>query len=299
MLIVLVSELDALMAESGRMPGRLADLLERARSRPLQPDAFQGQLLTGQIVPAAPLTRRLDCPGDADGVWLRADPVDLRPDLSAVWVKPGARLSPQAAVVSQLQSLFAEYGMRFELPVAERGYVGLDACPDCHFEPPWALPGISLDELMPSGPDARQWHGLMSECQILLHQHREGDMPGGLWFWGAGQLPSRETVNSRVSRVVASDPVLVALAEWLNLPLKSNESPESGCCEDVLIEWPARYELSAEDNLQRLDAFLKPAWRRLQLGRLDAIEVAGRERIWRVTTRDSRQFWKRGRRSLQ
>ena len=299
MLIVLVSEFDALLAESGRMPGRLADLLERANSRPLQPDAFQSQLLTGQIVPAAPLTRRLDCPGDADGVWLRADPVDLRPDLSAVWVKPGARLSPQARVVSELKSLFAESGLQFDLPVAERGYVGLESLPDCQFEPPWSLPGISLDELMPRGRDARQWRNLLSECQILLHQHGEGNMADGLWFWGAGHLLARESIEARVSRVVASDPVLVALADWLNLPLELNDSPESESGEDVLIEWPAHFEISAEDNLKRLDEFLKPFWRRLQFGRLDAIELAGRERVWRAVTRSTWQFWKRGSRTLQ
>lgn len=295
-LIVLVTELDALLAESGRVPGRIANLLKRGTSHPLQSDAFHSQLLTGQALPAAALTRRLDCPGDAAGAWLRADPIGLRPDLSAVWVQPEAHLSPEAAVVGELKSLFAEFGLRFDLPVAERGYVRLASLPDCHFEPPWALPGISLDELMPGGREARLWHSLLSECQILLHQHREDDMPGGLWFWGGGQLPSRAAVEARVQRVVASDPVLVALADWMDLPLESTESLDSWTGNDVLTEWPARHELSAEDNLERLDEFLKPAWRRLRFGRLDAIELASRERVWRAVRRDTWRFWQRGRR---
>jgi hypothetical protein len=298
-LIVLVSELEALLAESKRVPGRVARLLERGTETALQVDAFHSQLLTGQAIPAAPLTRRLDCPGNAEGAWLRADPVDFQPDLNAVWVHPEAQLAPGSPVVGELKSLFSESGLYFDLPVPDRGYLQIEAIPECHLEPPWALAGVSLDELMPGGEKARQWRRLLSECQILIHQHRAHDHggPGGLWFWGAGQLPERHAVEPRVRRVFASDPVLVALSDWLNLPLDSNEAPETFPCEDVLIEWPAQYDHSAEDNLERLDAFLKPAWQRLRLGQLDSIELAGRERAWLTGTRDAWRFWVRRKRA--
>jgi len=299
-LSVLIPELDALLAESSRVPGRLSRLLERGAERSLQEDAFQSQLLTGQALAAAPLTRRLDAVDDAEGIWMRADPVSFQPDLNAVWIQPQARLSPGAALVTELQAMFADFGLRFELPNAERGYLQLDSLPECEFEPPWNLTGVSLEDLMPRGEGAGRWRKLLSECQILMHQHRDRgeDVPGGLWFWGADQLPERRTIAPRVRRIVATDPVLVSLANWLGLPCESNESLESCPGDGALIEWPVRFDRSADENLEKLDAFLKPAWRRLRLGRIEAIEISGRRRAWRTRPRDSWRFWKRRKRAV-
>jgi hypothetical protein len=294
-LIILVPELEALLAETDRIPGLIGRILARGRCRQLDGQSWQSNLLTGQALPAAPLSRWFDCPDDAAGIWMRADPVHLRPDLKAVWLTPGAKLDPSAAIVDQLHALFADEGLHLDLPLPGRGYLRLDRVPDCRFSAPWELSGQSLDQVLPVGPDARRWIRLMSECEVLLHQARtehDESLPSGLWLWGAGALPERSTVAARVGTLISDDPVLRGLARWLGL---ASDSPSTDQIpgDEGLYEWPVSHEDSAADNLERLEAWLRPAWRRLRRGRLDGLELAGRGSVWSLGTVDAWRFWHR------
>jgi len=297
-IVILVPELEALLSEAGQAPGRLRRILACARRRELDIAHYQSELLTGQSLPPAPLTRLVDQPEDADGAWMRADPVSLVPDLNAVWMQPGAELQPESPAARALQDLFDEHGFQFDQPAPGRGYLRLGQAAASRFIPPWAIAGQSLDHVLPTGPDARGWRKLINEAQMLLHQHLDDDQhstrqPGGLWFWGAGELPSRESVSSRVGSVYSSDEVLLALSQWLlmtPLPFSRDQVPPPGS----LVEWLVEPELSAADNLAALDHWLKPLWRRLKYGRLNALELASRERAWMLRPTDSWRFWRRG-----
>jgi hypothetical protein len=294
-LIILVPELEALLAETDRIPGLIGRILARGRCRQLAGQSWQSDLLTGQALPAAPLSRWFDCPDDAAGIWMRADPIHLRPDLNAVWLSPGGHLEASAAVLNHLQSLFAEEGLHLDLPLPQRGYLRLDRLPDCRFSAPWELSGQSLDQVLPAGPDARRWIRLMSECQVLLHQARtdqDQSLPGGLWLWGAGTLPERTGVTARVGTLRSDDPVLRGLARWLGL-VSDSSSTDQLPGDDGLCEWKVSHEQSAADNLERLEAWLLPAWRRLRRGRLDGLELGGRCSVWSLGTVDAWRFWQR------
>ncbi len=298
MIVILVPELEALLREAEQVPGRVRRILACGKRRNLDIAHHQSVLMTGQALPPAPLTRLADRPDDSVGAWMRADPVRLVPDLNAVWMQPGAQLDSASAAAHELKRLFDENDLQFDMPAPGRGYLRLKQAPASQFVPPWAVAGHSLDHVLPTGDDARRWRKLLNEAQMLLHQHLDVEhpstrQPGGLWFWGAGELPSRESVSRRVSSVTASDEVLTALSQWLSMtpvPLAMDRAPPSG----TLVEWPIEPGLSAAENLATLDRWLKPLWRRLKSGRLPALELASPERAWMVRPMDAWRFWRRG-----
>lgn len=293
MISILVPQFEALLSEARSRPGLIERLLARAVPRPLDASAPAAELLTGQPLPAAAISRLRDGPGDAEGaLWLRADPVRLVPDLNAVWVQTGVGLAADHPALPELAELFAEAGLAFELPVPERGYLRLEAVPDCTFQPPEALVGQSLDHALPEGPDARRWKRLLNEAQVILHQYRDQSEVGGLWFWGPGALPPRSSLSPRLSHLCATDPDLLRLADWLGLSHEPVDAP-ARVADASLVCWPADAALSADENLQALSAWLRPLWRRLLSRRIDALELAGRERVWRLTATQAWQVWRR------
>jgi hypothetical protein len=294
-IIVAVAELEALLTGQPDLPPRLRALLARSESRALDPSAWTAELMTGRAVAAAPLTRWLDAPDDARGVWLRADPVVLTPDLNAVWMAPGARLEAASPVVAELREALAEAGLVFDLPHPQRGYLQLASLPECRFIPPGDVQGESLDYVLPAGPDAARWRRLLNECQGILHQYARAagpGHPGGLWFWGGGDLPPRDQIRPRVGGVVGTDPLWQALAGWLGLAYEAGPQA-SGTPDGSLIEWQPDPALDRAGNLAALDEWLKPLWQRLRRGRLDALEVAGPRRAWTLRPAAAWRFWRR------
>ncbi|NDY94433.1 hypothetical protein [Wenzhouxiangella limi] len=295
MIIVAVPELDALLSGQPALPPRLRAMLARGQSRALDESAWAAELVAGRAVAAAPLTRRLDAPEDAEGFWLRADPVVLTPDLSAVWIRPGARLDAGSPAVSELRDVLAEAGLAFDLPHPERGYIRLERLPECRFVPPAEVHGESMDYVLPAGPDAARWRRLLNECQVILHQQADAadpGRPGGLWFWGAGSLPPRDQIRPRVRHLSGADPLWSALAAWLGLE-HAAEADAGPARDGSLIEWQPDPALDQGANLAALDEWLTPLWRRLRWGRLHALEIAGRRRVWRLSPAAAWCFWQR------
>lgn len=294
-LVVHVPQLEALLREAETTPPLIRALVQRGRVHALDPQSPQGELVAGKVLPAAPLTRRVDRPADAAGAWMRADPIGLVTDLAAVWLQSDRVFDPDGWYAG-LSGLLEEEGLRLDLVPQGRGYVRLEGIPECRFSPPWSLAGNSLEHCLPDGPDARFWRRLLNETQVFLTQYRRGvddpsKVPGSLWFWGGGSLPEVGTVHPRVARIVADDPVLCGMAEWLGL-----ECGEFGASLEAsggdLVEWPARHDDDADSNLERLQCFLRPAWRRLRRGGIRELELAGMTTLRRFTTTDAWRVWR-------
>jgi hypothetical protein len=293
--VLFVPQLEDLLREARRLPPLVHALVRRRRAESLSPHSPQSELACGRAVAAAPLSRRHDRPRDAGGAWLRADPVGLVPDLAAVWLQPEAAYRP-GDWQSILAALFEAEGMRLEFTPQGRGYLRLEAVPDCEFTPPWALAGASLEHCLPSGPERRLWRRLLNDTQVELQQLKQAaqspeSIPGSLWFWGAGTLENHDSIVPRVTRIAAEDPVLGGLADWLELSKERHGDPirpEPG----VMVEWPARQEDSAEANLERLQAVLRPAWRELRLGRIRVLELAGLTTRRRYSVADAWRVWR-------
>ena len=212
------------------LPAALAQALGRADDVPGQPGE-QAQLSRHfRLVPdhwsAAALSRLADA-GREDAqasAWLRADPAHIRPDINgARLLATGDSLSIGPADVEAflpaLRPLFGDAGFLLDAPDPARWYLRLPReakLPD--FAPPEAALGEDVFDHTPEGPLARRWRTLLSEAQVVLHNHprnAERAQAGlvsvnSLWFWGAGVLP--DNVAGECPKLFSEDPVLLGLA---------------------------------------------------------------------------------------
>lgn len=182
---------------------------------------------TGTDWPVAAATRQRDA-GDAgdtgDAIWLRADPVHVRPDMNGVrLLSHGDALLVEddeaTLFIEALQPAFHDAGLVLDAPVPTRWYLKL---PPGTPLPPMApidlALGDDLFEHLPAGPDGRRWRSLLSEAQVILHNHPRnaeraaaGLAPvNSVWFWGGGALPAN--VECGHPRVLSDDPGLRAMA---------------------------------------------------------------------------------------
>jgi len=230
---------------SASLPKMLASALGRSQ-RWLEPLGEIAQLQRHFSVKPLPwsvaaLTRQYDA-GDAENaLWLRADPVNMQPDqYSARLMAYGQSLSindeDTAALLPDLQALFAQEGWILEAPTPSRWYLRLpEALPLPEFASPEQVLGADLFAHLPSGEHGRRWCALLNECQVLLHQHRHNlwrlaqgkPAINSLWFWGAGCLP--ETVSSRYQQVRSPDPLLQALARQAGITPDQDTSGRHAC----------------------------------------------------------------------
>ncbi|HEY0660584.1 MAG TPA: phosphoglycerate mutase [Lysobacter sp.] len=174
--------------------------------------------------PVAAATRQRDV-GDAPlSAWLRADPAYVRPDINgARLLAHGDALSLTAedrdALLPPLRPLFGDVGFLIDAPTPSRWYVRLprEARLPVFSSPSDAL-GADLFEHLPDGSEGRRWRALLSEAQVVLHNHprnaeriARGLPPiNSLWFWGAGVLPDH--VRTSFTAVASSDEALQAFA---------------------------------------------------------------------------------------
>ncbi|UHQ18976.1 phosphoglycerate mutase [Lysobacter sp. KIS68-7] len=162
--------------------------------------------------PVAALTRAFDADDAPLSTWLRADPAYVRPDIN------GARLLASGdalqldvveaeAFIAALRPTFGDAGMPIDAPRPARWYLRLPR--EAKIAPmtaPSEALGGDLFEHLPDGPEGRRWRALLSEAQVLLHQHpmnaermAAGKPPvNSLWFWGGGVLPDHVTTNHAI-----------------------------------------------------------------------------------------------------
>jgi hypothetical protein len=155
--------------------------------------------------PVAAVTRQRDAGDAALSAWLRADPAYVRPDIN------GARLLAYGSALSltqeectdllrPLRPLFGDAGFHIDAPTPSRWYLRLprEAKLPLFASPDEAL-GADLFEHLPDGPEGKRWRALLSETQVVLHNHPvnekrtiAGKPPvNSLWFWGAGGSQQR------------------------------------------------------------------------------------------------------------
>ncbi len=175
--------------------------------------------------PVAALTRQLDVGDAVDGVWLRADPANVAPDMQgARMMGHGDTLRPDAEDVAELlpalQPLFAGYGFTLDAPVPSRWYLRLpEEIQLPAFDAPDDVLGDDLFDHLPPGDAGRLWRALLTEAQVVLHQHdwnrrrvAAGKRPiNSLWFWGGGELP--QSVSTAYAQVRSRESLLQALAK--------------------------------------------------------------------------------------
>ncbi|MGH8079035.1 MAG: phosphoglycerate mutase [Lysobacter sp.] len=262
--------------------------------------------------PVAAVSRQRDA-GDASlGAWLRADPAYVRPDINgARLLAYGEALSlserDSAALLPALKPLFGDAGFPIDAPVPTRWYLSLprEARLPRFASPEQALgedmfqhlPGASETE---SGSEGRRWRALLSEAQVVLHNHphnaqriASGLAPiNSLWFWGAGVLPDH--VRTEYSQVFSDDEALTAFGAQAGVTAAALPAQWSAG------EGASLFDLRSARDLTPLQRdWLEPIARSLDAGALDraTLAFADCERFELVRSQRWR-FWRKPLRSL-
>lgn len=185
----------------------------------------------GRDLPVAALSRLVDDTERPEGIWMRADPVHLKPGLNDLTLIDTAFIpfSQHDAILlgTPLQEIFTGLGWTLEIPIAQRWYLRLDQDLAIETVEIGEVRGRDVQQLMPTGRDRPKLDQLMTEVQMLLHRNQynldreqDGFLPlNSLWFWGCGTLP--DSLNSRWSKIVSDDPVAHGLGVVTGTPIVS------------------------------------------------------------------------------
>lgn len=255
--------------------------------------------------------------------WIGADPVHLRPQGAELFLSAGRYLDvtpdEAAACIGALNHFFAADGLRFVSLAPDRWIASGSAGRVEPTVPPSLAHGRSVDALLPTGPDARQWMQRFNESQMVLHplpvnEAREAcgrRTINSLWFWGDGvmaQPGSRPFVAMHADALEArglgkaSGASVGPAPTELAASLAAARTGAVLCWSDDGVADAAHGDVDAwQAALARLDRdFLAPAERALkakEIERLEVIVPAGRDGFTLTVTPGSlRRFWRRAQR---
>jgi hypothetical protein len=256
--------------------------------------------------------------GAADASWIRADPIHLRPGADGFLLVPSAAFaisreeaeSLAEAINVHFASVLTVYPLR-----PERWCARLAALAAPQAAAPLELAGRSVNPNLPRGSEAKRWHAILNEIQMLLHDHpvnRAREARGepalnSIWLWGGGP-PPREA-KSRWRSVAADDPIALGLArlagtprtplppgarEWLaRLP---HEGRELIVLDALRAPLALGDEAAFAGGLQALEAlWFAPLLQALRHGRIGMLTVHVPEAgvSFETIRADLRRFWRR------
>jgi hypothetical protein len=187
----------------------LTTLLARAKPLPFGVEASvadQGIALARLFgvatpLPIAALSRLGELGGDLDECLLLAAPVHLHPDRDRLRLFGGPSLGvaegESRQLLAEFNTHFAPQGLRLEWAAPDRWYLHTPHPPEIETVPLAQMLGHSVQGHLPQGGEARLWHGILNEAQMLFHlsavnRSREaaGALPlNSLWVWGNGRAP--------------------------------------------------------------------------------------------------------------
>lgn len=172
--------------------------------------------------PVAPLTAAVDGIDTGSDYWLRADPVylQLQRHGTRVLAAPALTLSDDetTALTASLNTHFSADGITLTAPHPTRWYIRQTESTGVMAPTLGATAGKSLPPTPLTGSRASYWHRVLTEAQMVLHEHpvnqaREArglPVVNSLLLWGGGRKP---TVPGRhFTEVWSDDPLATALA---------------------------------------------------------------------------------------
>ncbi len=320
----------------------LARFFSRGRSAWLPPLAVEDWLCrefllsTGET-PAAALRLHGEGGNAGSGYWLCADLTHLRFQQGHLTLA-GAALVIAPAELRQIAEAVSAHlarhlpGFAEFVATSEHGhaYLRVNCLPQITTAPLSTALGRSIQEALPSGPEAALWTRLGNELQMLLHaldlnREREAlELPSvnNLWFWGAGKLPERaadtekqyDTIfASTHATTISNRALLKGIAAWTGMPMQA--LPDSSAqllrgdkvgrmgrtliFEDALL-LPAQ-DLDAQawrDGLAAIERdWLAPLAAALLSGRIEGLRISalGEEASLdlHIRRRDLLKFWRR------
>lgn len=280
-------------------------LLKKSQTTPLNLECKQLEPLLFKLfslpyqeeLPVAALTGLADKLNTQQNYWLRADPIELRADLAAVYCFAADPTQLEASlleeVIKQLKVLVKLDGLTLHVPHPNRWYIEMDFDPEIKTFSPAEVIGKNISPYLPTGKKAVYWRKLFTEIQMLIHgcqntvvqQGQQRESFNGLWFWGAGKLPE---APSTVWQKVWSDE---GLAKGLSLltEVSCSDLPQHvHDCLSVLEEGSQLVVFNPLEPINLLEAnWFKPLIKALRKKRVASVEFyLGDEKIHRVMSKD-------------
>jgi len=256
--------------------------------------------------PVAAVTRQRDAADAAISAWLRADPAYVRPDINGARLLAygdALALTPEevAELLRPLRPLFGDTGFTIDAPTPSRWYLRLPRESRLPvFNGPDEALGADLFEHLPEGPEGRRWRTLLSEAQVILHNHpinerraAAGKPPvNSLWFWGASVLPDH--VATPHSAIFSDDEAIQAFATMAKaaaMPLPTRYGAAGG---------ERLFDLRHERDLARLQSdWIEPMLRDLRSSQLSHVALDFADDTRFVLRGGQRwRFWRRPLHSL-
>lgn len=179
--------------------------------------------------PAAAITGLVDGLPTQDGYWMRADPVELQLDLSAVYFMDGEHLNLTHEEIEALRkdlNLFLhQEGITLYTPTKTRWYLQLKENPHIKTFYSEELIGKNISNWLPCGERQTYFRKLMTEIQMVLHDHSINQvrlksrkpLVNTLWFSGEGSLPC--SLKSPWKKIATNDVLVKGLATLTQTPL--------------------------------------------------------------------------------
>jgi hypothetical protein len=271
-----------------------------------------GDWPAGALLANAPVAAGGDAPSAVGAsFWVCAQPVHLAVDRDSLILQPLLQLNlndhESRALFNTVRAHLADEQLE-----ARHIATGLWCIGSAHGQrmlttEPESVQGCSIDGNLPVGEDESFWQRLVTEAQMLLHEHpvniareNRGEMPvNSIWLWGGGTLP---VLEQRFDMLFTEEPVLRAAAvlagsRMLDAPSGLTDLPEGG---EALVQINLNGERDAP-SLQALEKnWLAPAWSGLASGAIDALTLvlplgATSLVICRCGPRERRRFWRRRR----
>ena len=181
--------------------------------------------------PVAPLAALGEGVEVGSAYWLCASPVCLQPQRDALVMLDGAvddlDIAQAEELVRALNTHFETESLHFYAPHPLRWYLRVDTVPQLETFPLHRAQGRRVNDMLPHGADALEWHRHGTEMQMLLHAHpvntareQAGRMPvNGVWLWGGGILPPVPV--SSATGVLADGVLAGGLARASKAPLRA------------------------------------------------------------------------------
>ena len=208
-----------------RLPA-LERLLARARlevteQAPLAVWAARQFGLDSEALPIAPWQLLGDGIDPGMHAWVCLSPMQLEAGARQIIHAAGSPPDLSPGDVEQLLATLNEHlasdGICLVAPQPTRWYARCESA-DFHAAPPPDAGQVLAETSLPRGPEGARWRRLLTEMQMLLHNHpvneareRRGQRAvNALWAWGAGRM---HTLPARAPETwITDDPLLRGLA---------------------------------------------------------------------------------------
>lgn len=180
--------------------------------------------------------------GPDEAVWLCADPVNLKADVTSVYLRDSGSLNiteSEARVLGEIFAThFASSGPALEITSRAYWHLRLPASTSVTTHAQRQVMGRAVQTCLPAGEDAARWRSFLNETQMLFfgcdinrsRENRGEPIINGLWLAGAGPLPERERLSVAVDAVWSDDPLARGLARLAEIETK----PAAASLDDML-----------------------------------------------------------------